>query len=181
MKHFFITGLPRSRTAWLANLLSTGQAICDHDALKAGFTIDVLERRFHELAVSDPFITAVGDADSGLVFISDLVRQRWPDAPWLLVKRDTKAAEASFETAFAYCNPYGPLMPDTFERCQNAYNATKVSTNCLEVSFEQLERPACWSAIFEHLLPGYGFNAERAALLNTLKVEVIPEKIHCDF
>ena len=35
--NFFITGLPRSRTAWLANYFSTGDVFCWHEAM-AGIT-----------------------------------------------------------------------------------------------------------------------------------------------
>lgn len=34
MKTFLITGLPRSRTAWLANLFTTGHVYCQHDGLR---------------------------------------------------------------------------------------------------------------------------------------------------
>jgi hypothetical protein len=91
---FFITGLPRSRTAWLANLLTAAGSFCFHDAVLADGSLDGavsvmlerLSRRPHE---------SVGDSDSGLLFWADLARKRFPDSPFVIIERDPSACLAS--------------------------------------------------------------------------------------
>jgi len=92
--YYFVTGLPRSRTAWLANWLTAPGTFCFHDAtLIDNSHVGVLSvmaerqnRRQYE---------AVGDSDSGLIFWSGQVRAACPKAPFILIERDPEACLAS--------------------------------------------------------------------------------------
>lgn len=94
MTPVFITGLPRSRTAWLSALLSRPGAMIDHER----------QRRFAMVGhYLDSFGGSVaGDSSSLLPLIYDEVRGRWPDARWVYVRRNP--AEA-LEAAVAACSP----------------------------------------------------------------------------
>ena len=77
---FFVTGLPRSRTAWCANFLTAGDAFCWHDGLANCRSLDQFGTRMDVAAVC-------GDSDSGLVFFYDELRARYPEAQWAIVRR----------------------------------------------------------------------------------------------
>ena len=80
MPKFFITGLPRSRTAWCANFLTSGDSFCWHDGLANCRSLDEFEKRMEAA-------TLCGDSDSGLVFFYDELRERYRDAQWAIVRR----------------------------------------------------------------------------------------------
>ena len=98
MTPFFITGLPRSRTAWLANFFTTQTAFCFHDRCKDGWTAAWVEQSLKMVAQgfvpgSPPArYTHVGDADSGLMLIAPQLVVMFPDARWLFVKNTPQCA-----------------------------------------------------------------------------------------
>ena len=76
---FFITGLPRSRTAWLANFFTTGEVFCYHEALnnypnKDALTAAMTGVKFY-----------YGNADSALPFTKF---QEWFSAPTVIIERN---------------------------------------------------------------------------------------------
>lgn len=75
---FIITGLPRSRTAWIANYLTYGNMFCVHEATRNG--IEGLEKYEN---VAD----VVGMADTGAVLIQDKLIEKYPDAKWTVIDR----------------------------------------------------------------------------------------------
>lgn len=73
-KHFLITGLPRSRTAWLAAFMSAGNCVCLHEP-----------RNWESVFASDG-PKFVGISDSGLGFQLGRIMQDY-DMPVLIVER----------------------------------------------------------------------------------------------
>lgn len=59
--NFFVTGLPRSRTAWFANYFTSGDVFCWHEAMNGITSKDEYYAR-----MSDPRYRLIGNADSGL-------------------------------------------------------------------------------------------------------------------
>jgi hypothetical protein len=89
---FLVTGLPRSRTAWLANLLTTGTTLCYHDAIRFGDPVELL------MAPIDG-VGARGIADSALCCYHDAIFACWPDAPLVIVRRPFEECVSSFAWA----------------------------------------------------------------------------------
>ncbi len=89
MTPFFITGLPRSRTAWLAVASTTGNSICHHEP---GFGDYESARDIWQA----PSEVRVGISDAGLgLHIRRIVDDIAPRV--LIVDRDLEAVLASFE------------------------------------------------------------------------------------
>jgi hypothetical protein len=174
---FFITGLPRTRTCWLANLFTERGALCHHDLLGAVPDVPALVRE-----MSSDTGRSVGDADSGLLFVQRWFKARWPDAPWLLVQRDFRQAWESL-AAFVKGGPWEHRIPvDTEARdrlMQSYYAALPHFFNdkaCMCVQFEELDSMAMLQRIWEHLRPEAPFDQRRARMLQTLRMEPCPAK-----
>lgn len=92
MTPFFVTGLPRSRSAWIANYLSYGTTFCFHDALKdcqAGVS------RLH--SIFDVKANVVGNSDPANALVQDKLIERFPGAKWVVVDRPFNEVKASVE------------------------------------------------------------------------------------
>jgi hypothetical protein len=80
--NFFITGLPRSRTAWFAAIFTaTDDCFCYHDGLNGHRTVE----NYRKMLNSRPE-TFVGDSDSGLLLLD--MEKLFPDAKRVVIKRD---------------------------------------------------------------------------------------------
>jgi len=79
---FFILGRPRSRTAWLANLLTvTPFSFCLHEGLADfGGSLNLLERKMR-----DARAIKIGNADTGLIHYADELVERFPDSSFVLI------------------------------------------------------------------------------------------------
>lgn len=79
--NFFITGLPRSRTAWLATYFSMLDGVhCYHEGLKGCRSEEHFRRRMTCIPNA-----IVGNSDSVLPLTS--FRQMFPDAPLVVIER----------------------------------------------------------------------------------------------
>ena len=179
---FFITGLPRSRTAWLANFFTTQTAFCRHDALKDGWTAEFLRDR---LNVPMDGITHAGDADTALTLHAEELASFFPDARWLFVRNTVERSTASYRKAFPPERPYPGCAPggnveQMLAQCQAYYADAflKVpSANRLELDVCDLAFPQVMHTAWDWLVPGLKWDAERHAMLETFRVQIIAEKI----
>lgn len=83
MRPFFIAGLPRSGTTWLANFFTTAGVFCHHEALLGCGSMDEYAQK---MSLRDYY--QVGDSDSGLAWYLTQVRDRFPDGIWVGIDRD---------------------------------------------------------------------------------------------
>jgi hypothetical protein len=81
MNYSFITGLPRSGSAWIANYLSYDNVCFLHDAWKDN-TPSELKERFQSYPVY-----AAGTADPANVMLYDKIQKEFPDAKWVVITR----------------------------------------------------------------------------------------------
>ncbi len=162
---FFVTGLPRSRTAWLANWLTTDHSICWHDV------------RFERNMVASQFgIKTVGFSSSELVSQFEEIKELFPEAPWIVVLRNSQDALVAFKRWAGDLLPQDDLMEKFWaDRC---HEIGKLCThgNVTTVKYEDLDLEPICAGIWSTLLPHIAFDAERWKLLNGLKVEQHIEK-----
>jgi hypothetical protein len=158
LQPFFVTGLPRSRTAWLANLLTTDTTICFHDV---------------------PF--SIGAVDNGKVvgFSGPQVCKQFtevcrffPNAPWLIVLRNPDDALASLIYVKRKVEANVVPMPDGFWDARREL----ISALCLKhqvqtVTFEELDDEEVMRSVWAHLLPGIPFDSQRFDLLCKMNVQ----------
>lgn len=96
----FITGLPRSRTAWLSNLFTRSGRLVHHELQRKFDTAADYVAFMQELVTACPY--GVGDSSSLLPMIGAEVVAAFPSASWVFVERAPKDA---LEAAIAACDP----------------------------------------------------------------------------
>ncbi len=179
---FFITGLPRSRTAWLANFFTTQTAFCLHDACKDGWTAEHIRSEFDTLALH---YKQVGDSDSGLLLIADKLVKIYPEARWVFIRNTPERAAKSYREYFTGVNacPWMPkdadietIMGQAAEHYEHAL-AEVPEKQRIELPVDFLDDPALMHVLWHWVVPHLRWNTERWRMLNTFRVNIIPQKI----
>ncbi len=168
-KYFFVTGLPRSRTAWLANFLTCGDAFCFHDGLKYCRELEDLKKVFKRTSTS-----YVGNSDSALVLFYHELRDMFPGSKWLLVYRNFKeCADSAIRLSFAGEETENILVDGAARLAAIRIAELELrNPNILIVDYETLDEPETVEAIVNHLTPDIEFDRERFNLLDTLNVQI---------
>jgi hypothetical protein len=147
---FFVTGLPRSRTAWIANLLTTDTTICYHDV---PFSIG---------AVGGGKVIGFAGPQTCTQFTD--VTRFFPSAPWLIVLRDRDEALRSLKK-------FTPVPDDYWnDRC-HLISALCAKHQAMTVNFDELDNEEVVRGAWAHLLPGIPFDVERFNLLCTMNIQ----------
>ncbi len=166
--NFFILGLPRSRTAWLANWFTQGDSLCMHDGWRWGLD-----------AMKDASVgyEHFGNSDSSNGAHVEELLDGFPGCRMLLVERDP---EESIAATIAMLNKW-PSRPDVFDpgsvrdrvlALHEAHlelkesRALKTIPNCFSVS--DLAEAQSW------LTPGVPFNVGRWSILAGMNVQMNP-------
>jgi len=146
--NFFVAGLPRSRTAWLANFLTCGERFCFHEALNG---CDSIEQYRQKLGPDK------GDSSTGLMLID--LNKLYPDAPVVIIESDPEAAAKYSYKHFGYYDP-GYIY---------ALQAKMDLIEGLRIHVGEIDKklPEIWS----HLI-GSPFDYDRAQLLIALNIQV---------
>jgi hypothetical protein len=178
--NFFITGLPRSRTAWLANLFTTGPIFCWHDALKDSLGVRGLVEKDREARRTFGGVTLTGDADTGAVFFTSQLITAFTAAKWVFIHRAFEDCFRSFQKEFA-----GKLSYDVGQRSfavaeDKLHEAIEIvpEKNQILVDFDDLSNLETLRAVWNFCAPSQPFSLPRVDLLNTLRVNVIAEKAY---
>lgn len=93
MKYGFVTGLPRSGSAWLANYLSYGPGMFIHDAWKS-----CTPEAFKTRVELEKDIKVAGVVDCGNALIFDKIDKVFPEAKWVLITRPPDDVRKSCDT-----------------------------------------------------------------------------------
>lgn len=182
---FFITGLPMSRTSWLANLFTTGGVMCHHDLLTRVDGVEALAARL-ESERSRLGWRALGDSDSGLLWVYPVLHARFPEARWVLVQRDFEDAWESL-CRFVGEGPWKDRLCCSWElretlRRQWEEVAPRLIENprCMTVPYESLERTDQIECVWRHCLPGVKFGEQERARAEALqRLQVRPMQSKC--
>lgn len=155
-RYFFVTGLPRSRTAWLANFLTWGDCMCFHDI--HGWTHTVLK------TMRDCPAQVVGFSNSVALLMWREFRVAFPQARWVVIERDhDEAFEASVEA-------FGPAYTEAFHKALCAELDQLRAP--LRIPFNAIDESSC-EALLDYLsLPPQ--LPERISLLCKLNIQVNP-------
>ena len=169
---FYITGYPRSRTGWLANLMCYGTCLCLHDGLAAGKScLDQIDR------VAGDGILHIGNSDSGYLL------DQPPSGKVVLIERDRAEAEQSFLDYFSRF-PYPECgQPDkgrtksAFDLMQSNLFILQQADGVLRVGFDALDSVDVVEKIWDFIVPDQRFNPTRWKILDRLKVNPMSEKV----
>lgn len=171
---FFIVGLPRTRSAWLANFLTWGSAFCLHDGLKECAAPAELKARLEQTLATWP-----GDADPCLPLFFPEIHQLFPAARYVFVERDAAECEASYGRLVAEWQGEADTAA-AFARLVPALAAMRQALSrqhCLTVKFADLDREDVGRSIWEFCLPALPFHPGRWRMLHQMNVQVLPRKV----
>lgn len=160
---FFVTGLPRSRSAWLANWLTTDRTLCWHD------------RPFNARLMRPD--RRVGFSGAELLPEFDKLRVACPDAPWLVVLRPHADTLESFvRWAGAWLPTDRRVLEGFWERRCALLAVIQTDPRCFVVCYDSLNEESPARAAWQHLVD-LPFDEDRWRLLKGLNVQQqLPEK-----
>ena len=157
---FFITAFPRSRTAWLSNWLTTDSHFCWHDCT---FKDDLIGE------------IPIGISSSEIAPQYGEISLIYPNAPWLLVKRDSVEALASFlkfaERKQLNSKSFYDGIHHFWETRAKLLEELSHQPNVLTVEFFELDSIATAEKVWEHLLPEFAFDERRWKMLNGFNIQ----------
>ena len=108
---FLVTGLPRSRTAWLASFLR-----CPHEPLTYCATLDDLGR----------IAGTGGCCDTVALLLWKRIRAKWPSARFVVVRRNPKEVRASLRAIGLPASYLGAALQSLDEACTTAVSPALV-------------------------------------------------------
>lgn len=176
---YLITGMPRTRTAWLSNLLTYGPSFCVHELVTVQ-GIDGAAEYLDRLLFKHK-----GASDSGAGWVWRKLLEKFPKIKVLRVTRPCKEAAASHHRYFT-ANPLPgietPSLSMTELLCLTLNDQLDHMAKVLpagqyrEVDFTDLHNEPTCAWIWEWLVPSEPFNRERWALLNKMRINLDSEK-----
>ncbi|MFP4622361.1 MAG: hypothetical protein ACLFM7_13700 [Bacteroidales bacterium] len=167
--NFFITGLPRSRTSWLANFFTYYNSFCYHEATRFCANIQDLKElmRNHEAE-------NIGDADPALLYLMDDLKKIFPHSRVVLVERElheTIDSFMDFYTSYEY-KRIQEWIEGLFEIMEQITQRYDVKT----VAHDDLNHMQTCREVWEYLLPEEPFDVKRWNLLDELYINKLIDK-----
>lgn len=162
-KPFFITGLPRSRTAWMSVFTTTGDSICYHEPITKIHEIEDLKGIF-----SSDYYKYVGVSDSGLGFHLKWILENIK-APTVIIDRDIDECNSELEKLSK-----GRLPKTNFcELLHKELVSFKDHPLVMWVPFKEMKKKSIMGKVFCHLMPDVTFDELRFEELDKLNIQVI--------
>jgi hypothetical protein len=155
---FIITGLPRSRTAWMSVLFTTDDSFCPHELTPELPSLEVLREFFN---ISE--YRYIGISDSALIWMLPWVLEELK-APTLIIRRELDEVRSSLSMIGLHSNK---LLENTAAQLERFVNHPLV--RCID--FESLNDPQMMRQAWEHVLPGKRFDVLRFEALKRLHIE----------
>jgi len=163
MNTFFITGFPRTRTAWLANFFTYGNSFCFHEAIKQCNNITDLKDLF--VSTGKQY---VGNSDSVIPFFAKRVNELFPQAKWVIIERDEQDVIKSLDRVLP-----GSEKQNVLNIGKPLLTWVKKTCNPLMINFSELSTQRECKRIWEYCLPTIPFDEMRWKMLDKLRIELI--------
>lgn len=164
MKTFFILCLPRSRSAWLANLLTYGNTFCFHEPAVGLYNFKEMRALFE--STGRPI---VGSSDCGNVWIIDGLRAEFPDSQLVVVRQEIELCRQSMAEMG---------LPDngTLEKAADMLDYVVSGYSPLVIEAKDLGSPETIKTLCDYV--GAEFDQPRLSLLESLNVQTKPEFLY---
>ena len=173
MNNFFITGLPRSRTSWMANFFTHANTYCFHELSNEAPDYiqirDILTNRLEEYK---------GISDCLLPFYFEPLAETLENVRLLVIERDFGEVVESF-LKWAKNENYVELQDiivGQLKKLKEKLDYIKGRYEHMIVNFSELDDVNKMEEIWYYLLPGLRFDSERFELLNKFKIDPVYEK-----
>lgn len=158
---FFITGLPRSRTAWLANLFCTDDTVCYHEPHESVTAL-----------IDGSTDMRIGVADCTLPMKFKAIIEKYPDSRWLYIDRDYSDSMRSF---VRYTKPHVNLLGRDLKRFFDMHidyaRVVRSDPRTMVLTYSDLTKSGFVHLAWHHLLPDKPWNQARYEVLNLLNVQ----------
>lgn len=163
MNYFFITGLPRSRTAWLANLFTTGESFCFHEGtFICGNDVNKLPHLLNSTGRQ-----YAGTSDSSLTLYTDRVMEMFPEARHAVVfNSNIGRVRESLNGIFGFDTI------DVMLHCVNDLLRYKSIVNPFVITTDELNDISLVRSLWNYCVPGLQFDEQRYQMLNDLNVQL---------
>lgn len=183
MKPFFITGLPRCRTAWLANFLTWGDSFCYHEAVTRCATMSDLTTIFRSVPIGTRY---VGDADPSLGYVPLAILEEYPDCRIAFIHRPLEESVESEWNAITW-DGSPAFEKATKEGIQEQLVQLSLGISHLwknlpphrrmMTTFKDLEKETIVETIWHFCLPNTPFPRKRYEMLEDLRVTQMAGKL----
>lgn len=162
MRPFFVTALPRSRTAWTSNWLTGNASLCYHDV------------PYDPALLVNP--RTVGFAGPELITQADDILMDHPEAPWLVLLRSFEHSSAAFQAYLksipgAWSVTGESAVTNLFELRKHKLAVLCKHATVHAVDWTALDDEDTARAAWIHLMPDVAFDVARWRLLCKLNVQ----------
>lgn len=173
-KYFFITGLPRSRTAWISALFNTHEdVICLHEPINQFGSWETIKDYMDSLPYKH-----VGVSDSTIAIHSYFFKENFSNCPVIFVKRDENEVINSLKS-FLFISKedsekiIAPLLDCIPFLLQTCYKTAVVE-------YDLLNNNKVIKAIWDYCIPEIKFDKNKCEqfqrlLINQHKVKILSE------
>ena len=167
---FFIIGLPRSRTCWLANFFTYGNSFCYHELSKICYS---KPEKFNLLVdtIKNNEAEFVGISDSGLPIMLDSLMIKFPKAKIVVIERDKNEVVESLKSFLPKNRLYKFDKTMLIDDMADCINILKGRHKCMTVSFNSLDDKKVVKQMWEYCVDT-PWNDERFNMLDLMNVQV---------
>ena len=162
INNFFITGLPRSRTAWFSAFFTGNNSFCYHEIIRVSndfeSVIDKLTNRKEMY---------VGNSDSSLPIWMDKIDHILRDSPIVIIERDIEEVSNSLKTLYKEYD-YTKILDLTLERLE----VVKKRYNYISVDYNDLDHQTCLEDIWSYCIPNIPFDKDKFETLRTINISI---------
>lgn len=167
MNNFFITGFPRSRTAWLANFFTHKDSYCFHELSKEGGNVYELVSKLHSRP--EPI---VGTSDCAFPFYYKDILQLLPESKIVIVERDVEDVKKSLAK---FVGAWNDELEEIITTSNKKLNELTDDHDCIFIGYEELEEEKVLKSLY-YQLGMDNWDHERWKQLDQTNVQLIKEK-----
>lgn len=164
--YFFILGLPRTRTSWLANFFTYTDVFCYHEALKFCTKIQDMKDLLDELEEPN-----VGNSDCSLINYFDEIHKTFPNAKYVLVeRRPNEVVESLLD--FQLMDDYEKTekwIDSVVDKIKNI----KKNYGIYTIKYEDLNNMEVIKDMWSYIMPHQKFNKNRWFSLDEIYVNIL--------
>ena len=159
---FFITGLPRSRTAWLSTFFTGDNCFCYHEVLRVsnGFD-DAIQKLLNRKEMY------VGNSDSSLPIWIDKIDHILKHSPIVIIERDIDEVTNSLTNLFGDYD-YTGILDSTLEHIE----IIKDRYNYISIDYNELSKQSCLETIWNFCTPKIPFDKDKFETLRTINISI---------
>jgi hypothetical protein len=161
MNKFFITGLPRSRTAWLASFFTGNNSFCYHEMLRisSGFE-DGIKKMLNRKEMY------VGNSDSSLPIWMDKIDHILRDSPIVIIERDVN------EISDSLTNLFGQDFERALDKTLEGIEIIKNKYNYISIDYNELNNQSCLETLCNFCTPKLNFDKDKFETLKTINISL---------